>query len=518
MIKSGKPSARSRHFAWFGIILLAAFCVGWRKGRINDAIITGQWRNLTAQIISPSSVNSFSKAKAVLDKVLGFPDGYNRQRMLLDWTAKLDAQTTQDLLEYLVTQPLTAEKREPLNCLAYRWAELDFDSALQWCKNHPDKEVQEYSLPGMFDAYAAKDPAIALETLANLSDMSNGVAMSEATVVHSYAQEDPRGALAALQALPVDAPNRSGLQKFAFSIFKNWAETDPAAAAQEAYTLPDGTLQLMSWESVSKAWALQDPVAALAWTDTLPQGQSKDFAMTSAIRGISEIDAQTAATYALRLPDGNNRNALLQNIAANWSFQDPVMLLNWAGANLKGGEYNSATLTALNALANTDPQSVASYLAGPVDTAISNKAAPALAMAWARQDTSAALAWALAMPANNISLRNATVANVFSGWASTDPSTAAAYIQQNLASDEAFSKATAQVAGIWAKSDPAAAVDWAGSLPSGQQNPAIIAVLSQWTKTDPIQAGNAAQNALSHLSNLTLEQQTALRKIAISRH
>ncbi len=461
--------------------------------------------------LSPADI--LAKAKAGLEQASHTLGLIDRRRAKLDYIAKLDAKTTKDLLEDYAAKLSNSEDYETFTYLAYHWAELDPEAAIAWNQGLNDKNVQANSIGMIFAAYADKNPAAALGVLANLQGVA-GLGMAEASVLSSFARQDPQAALAALPSLPDDSPNKQALEGYAFSVFAVWAETDPVAAAAAALNLPDSGNQIMSWQFIATDWAEQDPAAALAWANNLPPGASKNAAVLGAIEIISGSDPQAAAGYAFSLLSGSQRDDLMSKITISLAEEDPTGLIAWAGNNLSGANYNSAVLNALNAMSQSDPNSAATYLAQHPDPTINDQATPALATTWAQQDPPAALAWAKSLPEDNPTLRNSAVANVFGGWASIAPAAAAAYVQQNLADSPTFSRDATQVANSWAQADPQAALKWAESLPPEKQNAAVITAISQLADADIQSGGMAAQNALNSLTGLTQDQQTALQKIA----
>jgi hypothetical protein len=330
--------------------------------------------------------------------------------------------------------------------------------------------------------------------------------------------------------LPDDAPNKSSLERYTFSVFEQWALQDPAAAAQEALTLPEGQNRSQSLNYVAQSWAKEDPAAAVAWMDTLP-ASSKNTAMQAVILNLSIEYKSALMPFVNSLPDGPNNPLFIQQINADasnpkpyvlqgvttaWAQDDPAGLLDFADQSLAGNAYNLAATTALNALANTDPLSAAAYLADNPDPTVAAQTYPVLAKAWAQQDPTAALAWAQSLPMDNATLRNTTLNNVARGMVATDPQAAADYVQKNLADDPDFAAMAGHVANAWGGDggDPEAALNWAEGLPPVTQNRAVVAAVSQLAKADPGIAAQAAQQQLNTLTNLTGSLQTTLQQIA----
>jgi len=458
-----------------------------------------------------SSSNALTKARTSLVQALRTIGTLNRKHALYDYVAKLDAGTVKALLADIAAKPLPSNNSDALSALSYRWGELDPEAAIAWLQGLHNPSEQNVCAGGLFDAYSAKDPIAALNSLAKLPGSFNLIQLN-AVALTNFAQQDPQAALVALQNLQ-NLPNGVQFENSAMVIFQQWAQMDPATAAAAALKLPDGITQGMSLQFIAKAWAQQDPAAALAWTNTLSDGLSKNFAMQGALQTIGQQDPTAAAAAVLNISDTQQRGLLLQSVTSNWAQQDPVGLLTWADQNLTGAQFDRTALAALNQMGQANPASAAAALTQLSDPNVVNRAIPALASNWAEQDPQAALAWAQSLPPDNIALRNSAINGVFANWISADPAAAAADVQQNLATDPSFSAVASHLASTWAGTEPQAALNWAERLPAGAQGPAAVAVVLQMTKADPQSAVKAAQNVLANLTSLTDAQQTVLQKI-----
>ena len=105
---------------------------------------------------------------------------------------------------------------------------------------------------------------------------------------------------------------------------------------------------------------------------------------------------------------------------------------------------------------------------------------------WAADDPVAAHAAALRLPSERE--RRAALGSVFSAWASSDPE-AAKDAAMALTNSATRNEALRNVLGAWATSDPEAAYGIAVSLPAGQsRSNALSSILQQWTRDDPTRA------------------------------
>lgn len=509
------------------VLAAAAFAVGWLGSvKLND-----NPASQTALTPPQARKNPTLSPAALADAEAGFTKIFHAARLaselhspLEGYLDTLDATTVRALLDDLLAKPRTTENREMLFALARRFGDADPAAAINWLQGIPDSNLHEMCAVNIFDAYSANDPQTAFNTLAKLPKDPH-LKGAAAFVVMNFAGQDPAAAWTALQALSAEAPNGQDLAGFTFAAFEQWALQDPATAAAEVLKLPPGNRNNLAIDNVAKSWARLDPAAAAAWLNTLPAG-SRNEAINAVIGGLTGDDKPNVVAFINSLPDGPNNDYFRQqmqtasndnfrqNIASSWSETDPAGLLDWANHNLTGKAYDTAAVAALKQLANTHPDSVATFLIDAPDINVVTEIYPALATSWAQTNPQAALAWAQSLPSDNATLRNAALAGVSKGWVATDPAAAAAYVQQNLSGSLDSNILVSDVASAWASTDPMAALKWAENLPTEPQNRAVVAALTQLEKIDAQIAAKTAQAELSKLTRLTNTQLAKLQNIA----
>ncbi|HVU37307.1 MAG TPA: hypothetical protein VHC95_03165 [Opitutales bacterium] len=480
-------------------------------------------------------------AQADLAKILRTSAGNNRERDLLDLAARLDAKTLQSLLAELTKHSADDENQKIISILLAQLVELNPGAALDSLKSVHDPYVRMKFAGTAFDAWSAKDPQAALAALAQLpaDDLRY---MAREQVLKNLIDQDPSAALAALHNQP-----REQMGEFMYKdVFSEWASHDPRSAAAAALKLPSSYAQDQALQGAAAAWAEQDPAGAMAWANALPAGQQKTDAIHSVIVAMSEQDPDSAANDILQIPSSPNRDSLIIDVANKWAQSDPTGLLAWADKNLTGGAFDRTAQIALTQMGLTDPAAAIATLAQISDPNVVSQVVPELAKDFAGQNVQAALQWAQSLPANNMAVRNSALSNVLKIWSNNDPAGAAAYLQQNLATDPSFSTLATQAVNTWGGYDAQAALAWAQNLPPGSaqnsaliaaittlansdpqtawneaqrlsgsnQNTAMVNVINAWANQQPAQAAAAAQNALGNLTNLTAAQQTTLKKIA----
>jgi RNA polymerase sigma factor (sigma-70 family) len=473
-----------------------------------------------AKKLIQSPADRLAQAKAALAQALKSGSGFDRGRKVRDFAETLDVDTVKALLDDIIKKPLsTSNGNLALSSLVSRFAELNAPQAFIWMQQSIHDRIEKSECVGyIFDVWSGKDPMAALTAALTLKGYYTPEVYE---IFGNFAQQNPQAALAAIHNLPVELQ----IENYN-SIFEVWAGNDPSAAAAAALSLPPNSIRQGALLSVARSWAKQDPDGALAWVEALPASSIKNTAIASALDTMSELDPAYAANYTinLNLPAGLMRDNLLQRITATWAQTDPTAVLTWANTNLTGDAYDNAATQALDEISISDPASAVAALTQLSDPNVVNKVIPAIASNWANQDPQAALAWVQSLPTDSTDTRSSAIAAVLRGT-NYDPVSAAAYIQQNFATDPAFNKLATQVVTSWSQSDPQAALTWAESLPLGEaQSDAVNAAITQLANVDPQTAWNDAQQlsgsaqdtAMVNVINAWVNQQPAQAAAALA--
>jgi hypothetical protein len=497
------------------------FMVGHLAGSgASTADKSDAFRHVITKKSGPPSAGEIAEAKKKLADALHAPSRLAGIHALQDYVETLDAGMVKVLIDDLNKQGLTSDNARVLDCLMYRWGELDPQAAIAWVLKSAEPNKKELCAEQIFDAFSARDPAAALSVWtqfhgqigANFAPtitqatpfgvQRSGANSASATdfllnkIFENYAQENPQAALAALQGLPL------GQQSSALfnSVFTAWSQQNPAAAAAAASNMAPSAARDDSLAVIASNWAQQDSSAALAWAQTLPPGSIQYGAVAAVIQVVGQNDPAQAANYAMQLPNyamqlpnGANRAELVTTILNNWLQSDPAQVLDWAGNNLTGTNYEAVALPALKEESKTNPAAAAAFVMQNNDANITNQAISSIAQNWTQQNPQAALSWAVSLPVDNTTTRDTAIQSVLSAWITNNPSATAAYLMQNFATDPSFTTLATSTARAWASSDPQSALTWVNSLPPGEaQNSATLAAIQSFSMGDPQDAWNTA--------------------------
>ena len=268
--------------------------------------------------------------------------------------------------------------------------------------------------------------------------------------------------------------------------------TQLEAEAAKLEDLPMGERIMASFLLFGK-WAETDPTAAMAYTQKM--GFTGNFIRPTVLQAWASKEPEVAAKYysdnsrqfAMMGMMGGGRGPMggggASTIATEWARQDPTAAMAWA-STLSGNEKGSAMSSVIGEIASTDPKKAAGMVAG-MDAASQGGAYDDIARKWGSQNFTTAEAWVRTLPADQ---QNAAMASAIAGLSKDNPQLAAEKITALPAGDERNS-AVGTLAQNWSRQDPQAAAAWLIK----QNDPAAASsamreVMPNWVSQDPAAA------------------------------
>ena len=332
-------------------------------------------------------------------------------------------------LEAAASAPSKYSRQQLLSTTLGAWVAADCDTASRFIMNSSDPDV----LSGGLVALAKRpesDRQTLFETFLERVPVLGQYRYDMSNLLESWAAENPREAAAAFAELPdsymgggnthyvaniasrwfTETDDKTDPLRWALSleeknarntainsIFADWINTDPAAAAAAAQSHNTGIAE------VGKSWSKNDPQAAIRWASSLQDaGQRKD-AMNNILSEIAKTNPQQAT--ALLASQGLSGDATaVGNIVNNWVLNDANAASNWVKA-LPRGEAR--------------------------DRAMANMATN---FAFNKNEPTAGIAWALTI--DNPEARMSEVERIVINWHFKEPQTAKAWVEaSNLPED-----------------------------------------------------------------------------------
>lgn len=395
-----------------------------------------------------------------------------------------------------------------------------------------------------FPVWAQFDPSNAARAAAE-SLTSPASAGTLGAVIGTWAQRDPKAAVAFLNQLPTGQRQRLawqamlvqlsgsspeiaaslalqasvGSQRLSLveTVAGRWSALDPMAASRWAESLPDPALRKVALASTLPQLAETDPKAALElagkhglksmtdvlyqslagemagrpeeamkWMETLPTSSARNAAFGGFIEKWAADSPSAAAAFATNLPPGVRRTTAISTIATALASDDPAAAIAWVQGLPSAQEKSSAAQSMIYQFSQHDPkqglQLIDSLPPGPNR----DQLVGSLASGWAENDLDGAVEWLKSSPPG--SARDAALSSLSDRWASTDPVAAANFASQ-LPAGEETTAFISTVAGAWAENDPKAALAWAQRLESPESaRDAVRSIVGRWAQDSPTDA------------------------------
>ena len=199
------------------------------------------------------------------------------------------------------------------------FAASDFDAAMNRAQAITGGDLRHRAVRGVLMFKADTDPQAALALAAKLGDFRGGEPLAS-TIYRQWAASDPQAA--ALHA----AQNQTGEGGWGSPVgpvVDTWARQDPLAAANWSLAQKDPEAQTRSVSQVMRQWARDDPNAVANWIHGLEYGVSRDAAVAGLAQALASRDPQTALDWTGTIADQAMRNRTLQRLSGVIMWRDP---------------------------------------------------------------------------------------------------------------------------------------------------------------------------------------------------
>jgi hypothetical protein len=278
---------------------------------------------------NPESVTTPSRAAAAgttigtLDALLAERDPRLRLQQLQAFISSLSTAGYPDALRRIRQITSTNERELASRLLIAQWGQTDPDGALQFAAGN---RAFAYVAEDVFAQLASAEFDSALEKATAIPGAELRYRALRG-VLSAQADSDPAQALQLAEKLG----DFRGFEPLASAIYRQWAATDPQAAAQHASANP-GTGD-RAWASpvlpVIYTWAQQDPVAAANWVLTLGSAQEQSRSMNEVMRQWTREDASAAANWIHALEPGTSRDSAVAGLAQALVGREPQTAISW---------------------------------------------------------------------------------------------------------------------------------------------------------------------------------------------
>ncbi len=264
----------------------------------------------------------------------------------------------------------------------------------------------------LYMAWAHKDPKQALARALE----ENDIQLRREVVHHAFGNLLEQEGLTAATAAFLDLPSRR-LQEEAAHAIVDRVEPDQLATLADFFAThsPNAAIHPLygRWAShdplaasqhalastqpeaihaVARHWAEVDAAAAVSWAQTLEQPHHRAIAMRSAVEAMAQEDPQTAAQLIADWPANGERRELVEAIAHHWGREDLQGALAWSRA-LEGPGQQEALASITHVWAQSDPAAAAEFALALPPSQQRERALSEVAHVWAERDATQARAW-----------------------------------------------------------------------------------------------------------------------------
>ncbi len=229
------------------------------------------------QHIAMTGARHDATAEAVADRLLTIDDPQLRENMAFSvsmWASRSPDRAMSWLLANSQTAPPNVfmpmgqqlAMHDPRNAIAYS-AQIPAAAREQW-------------IQGVAHGYVQNDPLGAIDWLAQFRG-EEWYGRAASALAMTVAQRDGAAAARLIEGVDTERTGNQGLHlTLTLMIVTNWANQDPAAAAEWGMDRPTEQERMTAVGNVLGTWSNEDAAGARQWTLRLPQGAIRDSALT----------------------------------------------------------------------------------------------------------------------------------------------------------------------------------------------------------------------------------------------
>ena len=473
-------------FAVAAVCLLLGFWMGQRTSGspVDEAAIESD--SSGAITLLPDTIGSSNREDLVsLSSQSGNAEKLELHRRL----EGLNGQEIAQLIDEVFAKTLYEKEKKLLSSLYVKWFDLDREAALQnalsrtgegsvdvlktifarWAEVSPheawDRLEGTEKLPKnsrwsigniVLEEIAKSEPELALEL--SLNPLAGGAAYSPSSVFRVWAQSDPAAAASAIQKIGLPW---SRAREFR-TVAAVWAKEDAEAAWEWAKGLSNSNERSEALESVMGTAIEKDWRSAVRLYEELPVKRGNDRVLKKLLTKMSEESPVEAYEFATEHAKGAGSVAEFQGLWWNWAQQDPEGALEVAERDQNDGDQNwSETFRIIiDVVARTDVEKATRMMGNLKDPNAYESAASAIAYKLMSRDVKQAVDWAVALPPGNA--RESVLASALGTWGMDSPGEASEFALELPGSKEREASLKS-IAKAWAGKDAVEALKWADS-------------------------------------------------------
>ncbi|MEO6004366.1 MAG: hypothetical protein ABIZ04_24875 [Opitutus sp.] len=259
--------------------------------------------------------------------------GENRRIALASLFAEWSSSDPSTAAEQAQHLPTSEEQNLALRQVIGKWADLDLQASVAWVKRLPPPgdpgsvDISVSPLEILLEKWTAQSPMDATHFLAALPDGTRRIQMLS-TAAGQWAQQNPRDALAWAAGLASETDRNVALR----GVLNGVAQSDHAAAANLALTLPAGAEQQKGIELIIDQWSARAPDSLMRWATAQLSDSSRQRALPAIVTAWAGADLPTLGDWLGALPPGPARDSACVALARYLAPTQPELARQWAAS------------------------------------------------------------------------------------------------------------------------------------------------------------------------------------------
>ncbi len=312
--------------------------------------------------------------------------------LLLPVLKTLDPQNVEALSEVFESSFVPAIGELPLELFVATWAGFDPQAARSRISSWP-ADTRRAAWPALLGSWAHSDPRAAFDALDEISDLAVRRRALRPLMESWGASGDP-GVWQALSELP-DSERRSELTPLV--VQRHLGRGRREAMLREIEALADSAaeqqIERVVLVSLAEALAQTDLPEAVAFAQThwgTPHG--REVSRRVATHWASN-DGPAAIAWLRSRPAGNSRDLLLTSAYRSWLEADRVAATQWIADGNLDSDFAHIVVTHAVALAREDPEAAIAWASALPDSPQRQRSLRAIGRIWLRREPAAAALW-----------------------------------------------------------------------------------------------------------------------------
>ncbi|MEO0422531.1 MAG: hypothetical protein AAF184_09370 [Pseudomonadota bacterium] len=366
------------------------------------------------------------------------------------------------------------------------WAEVDLEAAIEGVRELQSTPLRQGAGDTIVGTWADLDPSRVDWIISRLPATYQAKSARRRLLARDVAN-DPAGTLS--KALASTDPVARWKQ--VATIARLWADTDPYAALAQGSLIEDANARLAFERAVIDRWAQRDPRAAIAQISQRRRSSERGQQLMKILRHLTPVDPRAALQWAQELESVQGHTGYTQSVLRELAEHDAQLAADQLSRLSSTGSRQQVVANIAIALARQQPKGVLSWIDSLPSASERTMAFGAAVNALALGDTSAAIAMLESAPSER--MRNEALASTVNRLADQRPEDAAQLLALLPEGSREYTGALQNLATLWARSDPYAALAWAERLPEAQRAQALPQTIGMLAQEDLLAAANLVQ-------------------------